>query len=250
MQTSCSQFVALYKASTELALPPHPCVKRLGIERQRCANQCLRLLLARKRPRRQLHQRAVHQPNNAASAKRPSRAAVRLQTLKKWRLRRAPRASADQSERYLANRLPARTPSSGCARRRRGGRGQGRTGASSATRAHLAGARRVGVGRRVACCLPPCEDDDGRVDAANAQPVAPSRSCDERHSRKGRRARRSAWRCSCPRQHRDLKLSATPGGTVIGSAAPAASRGRGTRSATTTCHGDAALLRRPGVVVS
>ena len=32
-------FFVARRASTKLALPPHPCVKRLGIARHQCANQ-------------------------------------------------------------------------------------------------------------------------------------------------------------------------------------------------------------------
>ena len=47
---------------------------------------------------------------------------------------------------------------------------KGRTGASSTTRAHLALAPGAAAwGDVCACCLPPCEDDDKWVDAANAR---------------------------------------------------------------------------------
>ena len=77
-----------------------------------------------------------------------------VQTLKKWRLRRTPRASTDQSERHLTNRLPqqyaGRRRGRAAARRRRGGRGQGpdRRLVDHAGPPRF-GARRGGVGRRV-----------------------------------------------------------------------------------------------------
>ena len=186
---ACSQIVACSPrarpaAQRQLATRTHECVRRQGSGRSDVHNASQKL--ARKRccddscTREQ-----CTTPNNAASAKPPSRAAAHCSNIEKWRLRRAPRASTDQSERDPPNRLPQQYAGRrrGALRRAVGAAGavKGRTGASSTTRAHLALAPGAAWGDICAVVYRPARMMINGSTPRTREPVVPSRSCGDEH---------------------------------------------------------------------